>query len=291
MYLARIAFENFRNFRNLDVALAGNVVIVGENRVGKSNLVYGLRLIFDPLPDSARDLQLGDFWDGIEEFDQNTRIKISVEISDFEDDPDVRAVLTDSRIPGDPHTVSLTYEFKAKSGLLRAPSSEKDFEFVCYGGRDPKKEFGYDVRSRITMDVLPALRDAEGDLAVWRRCPLRPLIESAFATIDRNDLQSVADQIEAATGRLMEFEPVFDLADDIARSFRAMSGDRQDVNPTLGFSSTDASKLHRQIKLLIDSGERGVSETSLARCGDWIVATLEIDEDDKGCRRSFLAPG
>jgi predicted ATP-dependent endonuclease of OLD family len=57
MYLSRIAIGNFRNFRNLDVALAGNVVIVGENRVGKSNLLYGLRLIFDPsLPDSARDL-------------------------------------------------------------------------------------------------------------------------------------------------------------------------------------------------------------------------------------------
>ncbi|MGO6842633.1 MULTISPECIES: ATP-dependent nuclease [Rhizobium] len=278
MYLSRIAIDNFRNFRNLDVALAGNVVVVGENRVGKSNLLYGLRLIFDPsLPDSARELQLGDFWDGIEEFDQDTRIKISVEIMDFEDDPDVLAVLTDFRIPGDPQTVSLTFEFRAKSFLLRAPASEKDFEFVCYGGRDPTRKFGYDVRSRITMDVLPALRDAEGDLAVWRRSPLRPLIESAFATIDRDDLQSVADQIEAATGQLMELEAVSDLEDDIAQSFRAMSGDRQNVNPTLGFSATNASKLHRQIKLLIDSGERSVAEASLGSA-NLIFLTLKTME-------------
>lgn len=278
MYLSRISIENFRNFRNLDVALAGNVVIVGENRVGKSNLVYGLRLIFDPsVPDSARELQLGDFWDGVEQFDQNSRIKISVEIRDFENDPDVLAVLTDFRIPGDPHTVSLTYEFKAKSGLLRAPASENDFEFVCYGGRDTTRKFGYDLRSRITMDVLPALRDAEGDLAVWRRSPLRPLIESAFATIDRDDLQGVADQIGAATGQLMDFDAVSDLENDIARSFRAMSGDRQDVNPTLGFSATDASKLHRQIKLLIDSGERSVSEASLGSA-NLIFLTLKTME-------------
>ncbi|MVO94382.1 ATP-dependent nuclease [Rhizobium leguminosarum] len=278
MYLSRIAIDNFRNFRNLDVTLAGNVVVVGENRVGKSNLLYGLRLIFDPsLPDSARELQLGDFWDGIDEFDQDTRIKISVEIMDFEDDPDVLAVLTDFRIPGDPQTVSLTFEFRAKSSLLRAPASEKDFEFVCYGGRDPTRKFGYDVRSRITMDVLPALRDAEGDLAVWRRSPLRPLIESAFATIDRGDLQSVADQIEAATGQLMELEAVSDLEDDIAQSFRAMSGDRQDVNPTLGFSATNASKLHRQIKLLIDSGERSVAEASLGSA-NLIFLTLKTME-------------
>ncbi|NLS16177.1 AAA family ATPase [Rhizobium sp. P40RR-XXII] len=278
MYLSRIAIENFRNFRNLDVALAGSVVIVGENRVGKSNLVYGLRLIFDPsLPDSARDLQLGDFWDGIEEYERETRVKISVEIKDFEDDPDVLAVLTDFRIPGDPQTASLTYEFKARPGLLRAPASEKDFEFVCYGGRDLTRRFGYDVRSRITMDVLPALRDAEGDLAVWRRSPLRPLIDSAFATIDRDGLQGVADQIAAATGQLMDFQAVSDLEDDIAQSFRTMSGARQDVNPTLGFSATDASKLHRQIKLLIDSGQRGIAEASLGSA-NLIFLTLKTME-------------
>ena len=44
---ADIRIENFRNFAELDVELAGSVVVVGENRVGKSNLVHALRLIFD----------------------------------------------------------------------------------------------------------------------------------------------------------------------------------------------------------------------------------------------------
>ena len=48
MHLSRIQIKNFRNFQDLDVALGGNLVIVGENRVGKSNLLYALRLIFDP---------------------------------------------------------------------------------------------------------------------------------------------------------------------------------------------------------------------------------------------------
>ena len=45
MYLSRIFVNNFRNFSSLDVELDGNVVVVGENRVGKSNLLYAL--IFD----------------------------------------------------------------------------------------------------------------------------------------------------------------------------------------------------------------------------------------------------
>ena len=163
MYLSRIRIENFRNFRDLDVALGGNIVIVGENRVGKSNLLFGLRLIFDPsLPDSSRQLGLADFWDGLEEITSETTITISVEIKDFEEDLDVLAVLTDYRLDDDPNTVRLTYQLRAQPGLDQAPATDDDFSFVCFGGEDEAKRFGHDLRRRITMDLLPALRDAEG---------------------------------------------------------------------------------------------------------------------------------
>ena len=97
MYLSRIKISKFRNFSDLDVPLSGNVVIVGENRVGKCNLLYALRLIFDPsLPDSDRLLGLADFWDGLEAGPSATdKIVISVEILDFENDEDVLAVRAD----------------------------------------------------------------------------------------------------------------------------------------------------------------------------------------------------
>src|SRR3546814_14760130 len=96
MRLSRIRIENFRNFQELDVTLGGNVVIVGENRVGKSNLLFALRLIFDPsLPDSGRQLGRSDFWDGLQRIDADSRVRIFVEIEDFEDDPDILATLTD----------------------------------------------------------------------------------------------------------------------------------------------------------------------------------------------------
>ena len=68
MHLSRITIENFRNFSAFDVKLNGTIVVVGENRVGKSNLLHALRLLFDPtLPDSARQLSLSDFWDELGE--------------------------------------------------------------------------------------------------------------------------------------------------------------------------------------------------------------------------------
>ena len=54
MRLSNLSVRNFRNFQSVDIPLCGNVVLLGENRVGKSNLLLGIRLVLDPtLPDSA----------------------------------------------------------------------------------------------------------------------------------------------------------------------------------------------------------------------------------------------
>src|SRR5271165_5801787 len=125
MHLSRIRIVNFRNFSDFDVTLGGNVVVVGENRVGKSNLLYALRLIFDPtLPDSVRQLSLSDFWDGLKTPTAKNKIVVSVEIKDFEGDFDVLAVLTDYRIDDDPETVRLTYEFRARADLEGDPGAD-----------------------------------------------------------------------------------------------------------------------------------------------------------------------
>lgn len=272
--------QNFRNFKLLDVALAGNIVVVGENRVGKTNLIHALRLIFDPsLPDSARELSIGDFWDGLRPLDENSQIEISVDIKEFEDDLDVLAVLTDYRLATDVKTVRLTFAYKPLDDLGRAPSTSEDFEFSCYGGGDETKRFGHDLRRRLTLDVLHALRDAEGDLATWRRSPLRPLIEEAFSSINLDDIEDIGAKIKETTDALIELKEVGDLENKIATSFLKISGPKQNVNPKLGFAGTDNAQLLRQIRLLIDDGERGVADASLGSANLIFLTlkTLELD--------------
>lgn len=264
MHLSRIRIVNFRNFSELDVELSGNVVVVGENRVGKSNLLYALRLIFDAtLSDGSRQLGRSDFWDGLEELSAEDKIIVSVEIKEFDDDMDILALLTDFRLDNDHQTVRLTYEFRPRAGLDDVPATEDDYEFVCYGGENEAKRFGHELRRRITMDVLPALRDAEGDLANWRKSPLRPLIENAFRDVESEDLQNISDAIEAATAKLTEFEEVQLLGENIGNLFAEMSGPKQDIKPRLGFSPSDPTRLCRNIRLLIDDGLRGINDASL----------------------------
>lgn len=296
MHLSRIKIANFRNFSDFDVQLTGNVVVVGENRVGKSNLLYALRLIFDPtLPDSARQLGLSDFWDGLDGPDAGDKIIVSVEIKGFDDDEDwdVLAILTDHRLDNDPDTVRLTYEFRPKAGLDHEPAAAADYEFICYGGEDEAKHFGHDLRRKITMDVLPALRDAEGDLAAWRRSPLRPLIEEAFREVDDAELKEIGEAVEAATAKITEFDQVKTLEKNIGELFAKMSGPHQDIGPRLGFAPTDPMRLYRNIRLLIDEGVRGVSEASLGSANLVFLSlkALEIRQliTDNARDHTFLA--
>jgi putative ATP-dependent endonuclease of OLD family len=278
MFISRIQIENFRNFYELDVKLTGNVVVVGENKVGKSNLLHALRLIFDPtLPDSGRELGLADFWDGLDGPGENDEIKISVDINDFEGDLDLLAVLSEYRLPTDPHTVRLTYVCRQLSTVAGTPEKDDDLEFLCFGGDDERKKFGHDVRRRLTMDVLPALRDAEGDLASWRRSPLRPLIEEAFASIDKADLDEIGDAIQQATDKLTEFNSVSAVEDDLAALLLAMSGPKQDLRPKLGIGATAVTRLYRNIRLLIDDGRRAIGDASLGSANIVFLALKSLD--------------
>ena len=66
LHISRIEITNLRNFAHLVLdPFPARAVIVGENGVGKSNLLHVLRLVVDPgLPDSARQLREEDVWEG-----------------------------------------------------------------------------------------------------------------------------------------------------------------------------------------------------------------------------------
>ena len=104
MRLSRIQINNFRNFKALDIRLGEHAVVLGENRVGKTNLLFALRLILDPsLPDSVRRLRLGDFWDGLPRpLTKDDVIEIAVEFRGFERSENLLAVLADHLVKPDP---------------------------------------------------------------------------------------------------------------------------------------------------------------------------------------------
>src|SRR6266478_6458447 len=104
MRISHISIQNFRNFHSLEVDLGPHAVIVGENKIGKSNLLHALRLVLDPsLPDSARQLRDEDFWDGLPRpLTAKDRVLIAIEVTGFEDREDQTAILADHLVQSEP---------------------------------------------------------------------------------------------------------------------------------------------------------------------------------------------
>ena len=110
MRVSRVRLINFANFSDVDVETGESIVIVGENKVGKSNFIRGLQLILDPgLSERDRQLGLEHFWDGLGEDKVGATIEVSVDLTDFTNDPRLMAHLHDSVIdPGPPLVARLT---------------------------------------------------------------------------------------------------------------------------------------------------------------------------------------
>lgn len=263
MFLGRVQITNFRNFAALDAALAGDVVVVGENRVGKSNFIHALRLVLDAsLPDSARQLKLMDIWDGCD-LANSPEVHVHLDFLDFDGDPNLVCLLTDYRLATD-HTVArLSYVFRRRPDAPNPPRSEADYEFRVYGGGDETRSIRSDVRRRICLDVLGALRDAESDLGNWRLSPLRPLLEDAIGKVPKTELDPVATGIAAATQRLAALAPVANLESELRKEIADLAGPTQDIKAKLGFAPADPLRLFRSIGLFIDDGKRRIGEASL----------------------------
>lgn len=114
MQLRKIRVKNFRNFRELIIDPCPTpAVIVGENGVGKSNLLYALRLVLDPsLSDRRRQLEPDDIFDGAQSFQEGVEVEVEVELTDFDDESEARSELDGAIIAIDPLVARLTYLFR-----------------------------------------------------------------------------------------------------------------------------------------------------------------------------------
>ncbi|OLP56329.1 ATP-dependent endonuclease [Rhizobium rhizosphaerae] len=282
MRLSKLSVRNFRNFQSVDIALSDNVVLLGENRVGKSNLLFAIRLILDStLPDSARQLKLSDFWDGAAAPYEDA-IEVHLELADFASDLGLLAMLSEFRPEDNPTIARLTYIFRKKADIKGAPQSSDDCEFLVFGGGVESRTVPSKVRRRIAIDMLDALRDAEGQLGTWRSSPLRPLLEDAIAGVTRAELNAVAVELDKVTKALEAFPTIKDLEEELRTGILNLSGKAHDIDARLRFAPSDPLRLFRAIAMFIDGGRRGIAEASL---GSANVALLALKLAEFAWRR------
>lgn len=281
MRISRVRIKNFANFSELDVKTSESIVLVGENKVGKSNFVRALQLILDPNL-SERDRQLGmeSFWDGLGATKLGETVEVSVELTDFTDDPRLMAHLNDCVVdPGPPMIARLTYRFQPKANLGRNPEGVADYEYLIFGGHDPEMSIGPLLRRMLPLDVQVALRDAEKDLSSWRNSPLRPLIEDLATSLNSDARSEIQGQVNKAQAGLEAHGEVVATANRISKRLIALAGEQHAVPVTLGLAPTCVDALLRNLRLFIDNGVRGIPDASQGTANLIFLAlkSLELD--------------
>ncbi len=282
MRVSRTKITNFANFQALDVETGESIVIVGENKAGKSNFIRALQLVLDPgLSELDRHLGLEHFWDGLEDDKIGATVEIAVELTDFDGNGDLVACLADCLVDIGPPTVArLTYRFRPKASLgTNSPQTLSDYEYVIFGGEDEDNAIGAAQRRQFPLEVQAALRDAEKDLVTWRRSPLRPLIEELTSELDEEARREIEELVSEAQTELADRDEVVIAAERIGARLLAIVGDKHAVPIKLGLAPTRVDALLRSLRILIDNGARGIGDASLGTSNLIFLAlkSLELD--------------
>jgi len=275
-YISKICIENFRNFSNVEFALSDKQVIIGENAVGKSNLLFALQLILDPsFSEKDRMLEESDFWEGLESPMENGKeIKIEIYFSNFEDNPNVLAQLTDATVMlDDKETLKLTYKFYKKD------ESRLDYSYVIYKGDDESRTFTYEDRKILNIRVIKAIRDVESEMRNSKTSPLTQIIKQKYS-ISKDILEEISKALEEKGADTLQIGQVSNLESRIHSLINSMvSFSSDELSVSLKTINIDATKLLYALRPLINNRES--ANTSLGINNILFIALiLLLIEDD-----------
>lgn len=275
-YICRVNIENFRNFRSADFRLGEKQVFIGENAVGKSNLLAALQLILDPtLSEKERMLEESDFWEGLPDpMGHGYQILIEVYFANFEDNQNVLAQLTDATVMLDgKETLKLTYKFFKKDG------DKPDYSYVIFKGDDETRTFTYEDRKTLNIRVIKAIRDVESEMRNSRTSPLTQIIKQKY-TISKDVLADISKALEEKGADTLQIGQVGDLENRIRTLLNAMvSFSADEFGVSLKTMNIDATKLLYALRPLINNREAGNTSLGVNNIL-YIALILLLIEDD-----------
>jgi putative ATP-dependent endonuclease of the OLD family len=295
-YVSRIEITNFRNFHQFTLDMQPTSVVVGENRVGKSNLLHALRIVLDPsLADSERQLRQEDFSDELDQAFAGNIIEIKLSFRGFDENSGAKSVLADSITGRDPLTATLTYQYRPRKGIRSSKhAGEADYEFIVFGGSDETTKVATEVRKWLAITVLPALRDAETSLQTWRKSPLRPLLQRIQKLIPSETLEETQEQLDSAVAKLIADPSIGNLQRAINDQIRLLAGPLHQVDTLFDFASGEPEQLLKSLRLYVeDTSVRSISDASLGSNNILFLALLlqelELRQTTKEIANSILA--
>ncbi len=288
MYINRIVVKNYRSLKMIDVSMGkGATCVIGENNIGKSNLIQAIRICLDvSLSSSYRSLLKEDVHSSVDQT-KAFQVLIGIEFSDFSNKDNEEAMLNGTQIAED--RARIFYRFrprkKVREELKSKERSEEDLTIEDYswelvGGGNVKVDLtdiewydendfigttsiGFQYLQAFLVVCLPALRDVESDLQSYYKSPLAKLFEAS--NISDKEQENLKNAIIQANQIIRKSSTIREISKFIDLGMKEITGPAFQMGVDLGLSDPNLVAILRNIGVLLTNS--GMKEFDPRRNG------------------------
>ena len=305
MHIKHLSVKNFRNFGNLpfEIELKPFTLILGENNVGKTNLITAISLLFgqDISVQRRRVLELDDInYFAVQRFKEQVADSdidwndvdfpvVVVEATLVEMDEDQHSVVGDWYSDTDLETAKVTYRFGIRSSFDRerwieqqrqaASDTEPDdddlkvqlidfpireYRYSIFGGGVQSNECDSQYLQMLRVEFLDAMRDASRELTSGGDSRLLYRVLNQRSDLSYADLKSSLLAVESAVS---DNKALVELKTQIAELLQKVSlvSKNEDNLIDFQFTAPDASELLKKIGLIYGVNPLTVGRNGLGR--------------------------
>ncbi len=252
MYLSKISVRNFRNLESLEVNLSpGLNVIVGENNVGKTNLLDALRVALgsawnnsDPVRLSKEDLHRSS-----DNNIKNESIKIDLIFSELSEEEQAQFLEILNYNPNSPEksTANIHFEWSWNE------TNDRGYYRRWGGGRsNSETSISEDILQMLSITLLGALRDASSGLAPGRQNRLGRLLRVSAKDQDKTKLEEI---IAKANDDLEQNQFVRSAEEKISKALKGASGPEFKQEAIIRSSEPEFDRIANNLRLVLKIGD------------------------------------
>ena len=240
MRIENIHIKGFRNFDDEKITFQDKTLIIGANDVGKTNLIYALRLLFDKSI-SERDLELSD--SDYNAYSKTDKIEITVTITNVVEEC-LLSAFAGAMKDG---TVLIRYT-NSKNGAYKL--------FVGFSENTLEEITTRQYIRRLNMQCVDTNRDLLGFLKRERAQILQlakeKLSEDEIASDEKTSIE-IQEKLDSINGQLNSMNYITSALDHVNQELDELSIHNEDQNVKFVAGESDADKLLKNLKLAYSS--------------------------------------
>lgn len=244
MYIRQVKLYGFRNFKEATINFAEKSLIIGSNDIGKSNLIYALRILLDKsIPDTDLEPLDSDFY----AYEDTNEILILIKFTNAEEDC-IRAILGKSI--DDSGNFCLGYHVK-RDPLTKVKESKK---FLIGTDENQLEEFNWRFYLKVlNLKYISSTRD----LNIFIRKEKKHILEQARnkrnddeKQNDESTLEKVGRTLKLANKRVGRLTYIIKATNDVNKELRELSLHNLSQDIAFDVCGTDISEFTNNLELV-----------------------------------------